>query len=185
MLEAFFSSVLLVTMAEMGDKTQLLAFVLMCKLKKPLQIMLGILVATLLNHALAASAGVWISNNVPENTMRIVLSISFIAFGIWALIPDKLDKETKTSKYGAFLNTAIVFFFVEMGDKTQLATVALGAKFKSLAPVLIGTTTGMLIADGLAVFLGAKLSDKIPMKWMRIVAASLFFILGIIIFFKK
>jgi len=177
--DAVFSSFALVAASEMGDKTQLLAFSLAGRFRRPGPIMAGILVATLANHALAASVGSWISAHVPDRMMAGILAATFIGFGLWTLRPDTLDDDDKPSRFGPFLTTAVLFFLAEMGDKTQLATVALGARFHSALTVTLGTTLGMLVTDGLAVFLGDRLADKVQGRWLRIVAACLFFIFGI------
>lgn len=180
-MEAVIQSFLLVLASEMGDKTQLLALVLATRFKKPWTIMVGILVATLLNHGLASWAGGWVSTMISPLYLRWILAFIFFAFGLWILIPDKDEGLNENHKYGAFLTTVVTFFLAEMGDKTQLATLALGAKFASPVMVTLGTTFGMLIADGLAVFFGEKLTEKIPMKWIRIFACVLFMVFGIII----
>jgi putative Ca2+/H+ antiporter (TMEM165/GDT1 family) len=177
-IETIVSSFLLVAVSEMGDKTQLLAFSLATRFRKPWPIMAGILVATILNHGLASSLGQWISSNVPPRAMALVLAISFIAFGLWTLKPDTLDEDKGPQRHGAFLSTLVLFFLAEMGDKTQLATVALAAQFQSVAFVTLGTTLGMLATDGLAVFLGDRLAARVQMKWIRWAAASLFFVFG-------
>jgi putative Ca2+/H+ antiporter (TMEM165/GDT1 family) len=179
--DAVFSSFALVAASEMGDKTQLLAFSLAGRFRRPWTIMAGILVATLANHALAASVGSWISAHVPDRIMAGILAATFIAFGLWALRPDTLDDDGdgKPSHFGPLLTTAVLFFLAEMGDKTQFATVALGARFHSALTVTLGTTLGMLATDGLAVFLGDRLADKVQGRWLRIVAAGLFFVFGI------
>lgn len=179
MFHAVFDSFLLVAVSEMGDKTQLLAFSLAARFKKPWPVMAGILVATLLNHALAAWAGEWVSSIVRPDVMGLVLGISFIGFGVWTLFPDRLEDPERQHRFGPFLTTAVLFFLAEMGDKTQLATVALGARFQSAVTVTAGTTLGMLVTDGLAVFLGEKLAERIQMKWIRRIAAALFFIFGL------
>jgi putative Ca2+/H+ antiporter (TMEM165/GDT1 family) len=178
MLGPVLSSFFLVAVSEMGDKTQLLAFSLAARFKKPWPIMAGILTATLLNHALASWAGEWVSRVVRPDVMGWVLGVSFIGFGVWTLFPDSLDDPDKKHRFGPFLTTTVLFFLAEMGDKTQLATVALGARFQSAIAVTAGTTLGMLAADGLAVFLGEKLAGRVQMKWVRFVAASLFFLFG-------
>ena len=179
--ETLFQSFLLVVASEMGDKTQLLALVLATRFKKPWTIMAGILAATLLNHGLASWAGGWIAMVVPRETLSWILALTFFAFGAWILVPDKDEDLNNNQKYGAFLTTLVVFFFAEMGDKTQLATIALGAQFAAPVIVTIGTTLGMLVADGLAVFFGEKLTQKISMKWLRIFACGLFVIFGLLI----
>jgi putative Ca2+/H+ antiporter (TMEM165/GDT1 family) len=177
-LEAIVSSFFLVAASEMGDKTQLLAFSLATRFRKPWAIMAGIFVATILNHALASSLGSWISSNVPQHVLAYILAATFIGFGLWTLKPDTLDEANGPERFGAFATTVVLFFLAEMGDKTQLATVALAAQFNSVVMVTIGTTLGMLAADGLAVFLGERLAAKVQMKWIRWSAATLFFIFG-------
>ena len=177
-LQAIVSSFALVAVSEMGDKTQLLAFSLASRFRRPWVVMGGILVATLANHLLASSVGVWISAHVPERIMAGVLAATFVAFGLWTLRPDTLEQSDKPSRFGPFLTTAFLFFLAEMGDKTQLATVALAARFHSAVTVTIGTTLGMLAADGLAVFLGDRLAGRVQGRWLRLAAASLFFVFG-------
>lgn len=178
-MEAIIGSFILVAASEMGDKTQLLAFSLASRFRKPWVVIAGILVATLANHALAASAGSLVSAYVPPRVMAGILAALFIAFGLWTLKPDTLEETKETSHFGAFLTTIILFFLAEMGDKTQLATVAMAARYKSVVLVTIGTTLGMMAANGPAVFLGEKLAGKVQMKWVRWVAASLFFLFGL------
>jgi putative Ca2+/H+ antiporter (TMEM165/GDT1 family) len=175
---AILSSFALVAAAEMGDKTQLLAFSLASRFRRPWAVMAGILVATIANHGLASSLGVWISGHVPARVMAIVLAVSFVGFGIWTLRPDALEGAERPTRFGPFLTTALLFFLAEMGDKTQLATVALAARFGNVVLVTMGTTLGMMAADGLAVFLGDRLSSRVQGRWLRIVAASLFFVFG-------
>jgi putative Ca2+/H+ antiporter (TMEM165/GDT1 family) len=177
--EAVFSSFTLVAASEMGDKTQLLAFSLASRFRRPWTVMAGILLATLANHALASSVGVWISAYIPARVMAGILAATFIAFGLWTLRPDTLDEDEKPSRFGPLLTTAVLFFLAEMGDKTQFATIALGARFHSAVTVTLGTTLGMLATDGLAVFLGDKLATKVQGRWLRVVAACLFFLFGI------
>ncbi|MGE5338096.1 MAG: TMEM165/GDT1 family protein [Gemmatimonadota bacterium] len=177
-MEALFVSTALVALAEMGDKTQLLSFVLAAKLKKPWPIILGIFVATLANHFLAGWVGAWLATLVQPATMKWIVAISFFVFGAWALVPDKFDETREYSGRSAFLTTLVAFFLVEMGDKTQLATVALAAKYPSLVAVVMGTTLGMLIANAPAVWLGEALAHRVNMKAMRWVAAGLFVLLG-------
>lgn len=179
MFETVLSSFMLVAASEMGDKTQLLAFSLAARFKKPWPVMGGIFVATILNHALASLAGQWVSHVFNQTALEYVLGVSFIAFGFWTLMPDSLDDEAKHPKLDPFLTTAVLFFLAEMGDKTQFATIALGARFQSFWMVTIGTTLGMMVTDGLAVFLGETLAEKISMSWMRRFAAFLFFLFGI------
>jgi Ca2+/H+ antiporter, TMEM165/GDT1 family len=178
--EAIFSSFTLVAASEMGDKTQLLAFTLASRFRRPWTVMAGILVATLANHALASSVGVWISSHIPARVLAGILAATFIAFGLWTLRPDTLDEDEKPARFGPFLTTTVLFFLAEMGDKTQLATVALGARFSSAVMVTIGTTLGMALSDGLAVFVGEKLAHRVQGRWLRIVAAILFFVFGLV-----
>lgn len=175
-LTAILSSFALVAVSEMGDKTQLLALVLTSRFRKPWPIMAGILVATLLNHGLASYFGSWISAHVPQNIMAAILAALFFAFGLWTLRPDTLDEDEQKHRFGPFVTTLVLFFLAEIGDKTQLATVALAAKYQSMILVTTGTTLGMLATDGLAVFLGDRLSKAVSMKWIRISAAGLFFV---------
>lgn len=184
MFESISSSFLLVAASEMGDKTQLLAFSLAAKYKKPLPIMAGIFVATILNHALASWGGFWVASAISPTMMANILGTIFVAFALWTLKPDEADEVSEVSKYGPFLTTVILFFMAEMGDKTQLATVALGAKFQSAWAVTLGTTLGMMVTDGLAVVAGDQLSHKINMKYMRWFAASLFLAFGIASFWS-
>ncbi len=178
-MEALLNSFGLVFISEMGDKTQLLALVLAAKFKKPIPILCGILVATILNHALASYVGSFVSSLVAPSVLKWILAASFIGFGVWMLIPDKDEGFEETNKWGPFLTTAVAFFFAEMGDKTQLATVALGAKYSFPLMVTFGTTLGMMGADGLAVFFGSKLTEKIPMKTINKIASILFILFGI------
>jgi putative Ca2+/H+ antiporter (TMEM165/GDT1 family) len=177
-MEAIVQSFLLVFASEMGDKTQLLALILASRFRKPWPIMAGILCATLLNHGLASAAGGWMGEHIPVQWHAPILALVFFAFAIWILIPDKDEGLDVQPKRGAFLTTVVTFFLAEMGDKTQLATVALGAKFNAPMAVTLGTTAGMLAADGLAVFLGHRFTTRIPMKMVRIFAAALFALFG-------
>jgi putative Ca2+/H+ antiporter (TMEM165/GDT1 family) len=177
-MDAILSSFFLVAISEMGDKTQLLALTLATKYRRPWVVMAGILAATLLNHALASGVGAWVSAHVPPRVMAGVLALTFIAFGFWTLKPDTLDDNAKPDRFGPFVTTTILFFLAEMADKTQLATVALAARYQSVLLVTTGTTLGMLVSDGVAVFLGEKLAARVPMKWIRVAAASLFFVFG-------
>ena len=179
-MEALFFSTLIVALAEMGDKTQLLSFVLAAKLKRKGPIMLGILVATLANHFLAGSVGAWLASLVSPETLRWIVAVSFFVFGLWALKPDELEEDKKLPDAGIFMTTLIVFFLVEMGDKTQLATIALAARYDALALVVIGTTLGMMIANAPAVWMGEALAHRVNMTALRWVAAGLFVLLGIL-----
>ncbi len=180
-MESLFISTGVVALAEIGDKTQLLAFILAARFKKPLPIILGILVATIVNHGLAGALGAWITAMVSPQILRWVLGLSFIGMALWTLIPDSIeDEETKIAgRFGVFGATLFTFFLAEMGDKTQIATVALAAHYASPVLVVIGTTLGMLIADVPAVFVGDRLAAKIPMKLVHSIAAAIFALLGI------
>jgi putative Ca2+/H+ antiporter (TMEM165/GDT1 family) len=180
-MEALLISTGVVALAEIGDKTQLLAFILAARFKKPLPIIAGILCATVVNHGLAGALGAWITSALSGETLRWVLGGSFIAMAIWTLIPDKIEEEeTQVAKHlGVFGATLITFFLAEMGDKTQIATIAMAAKFPNPIVVVIGTTLGMLIADVPAVFVGDRFAAKIPMKLVHSIAAGIFGVLGI------
>ena len=183
-MEAFLISTGIVALAEIGDKTQLLAFLLAAKFRKPWPIIAGILIATLANHALAGALGAWITSVVEPQTMRWVLGVSFIAMAVWTLIPDKLDDEGDSAgiRYGAtsvFGTTVIAFFLAEMGDKTQVATVALAAQFNALFAVVAGTTLGMMIANVPAVLLGNKIASRVPLRLVHGIAALIFAALGV------
>jgi len=179
-LEALLTSTVLVAIAETGDKTQLLSFVLAAKLRRFWPIVLGIFVATIANHAFAASVGAWLASLVSPEALRWGIGLAFIAFGVWALKPDTLDGEPDVKAAGAFVTTFVAFFVAEMGDKTQLATIALAARYPSLVAVVVGTTLGMMIANVPAVWLGEKLAHKLNMKVVRWIAAALFVTLGVL-----
>lgn len=178
-MEAFLTSVVLVSVAEIGDKTQLLSFALAARLRRPVPVILGILVATLANHALAGSAGVWLASLLSAEAQRWTTAAAFFAFAAWALIPDKLDAPAQTWPRGAFLTATVAFFIAEMGDKTQLATIALGARYEALAAVVLGTTLGMMSANVPAVLVGDKLAGRIDMKLVRRIAAATFALTGL------
>ncbi len=180
-MEALLVSTGVVALAEIGDKTQLLAFILAARFKKPLPIIAGILCATVVNHGLAGALGAWITHNVSTDILRWVLGASFIGMAVWTMIPDKIEEEEThiAQRLGVFGATLIAFFLAEMGDKTQIATIAMAAHYANPVLVVIGTTLGMLIADVPAVFVGDKLAAKIPMKLVHAVAASIFAVLGI------
>jgi putative Ca2+/H+ antiporter (TMEM165/GDT1 family) len=165
----------------MGDKTQLLAFLLAARFRKPLPIILGILAATLLNHGLAGALGAWITSMLTPTALRWSVGLLFLGMAIWTLIPDKIEEEETRSaaRIGVFGATFITFFLAEMGDKTQIATVAMATQFSSVWLVVAGTTLGMLIADVPAVFLGQRFANRIPMKLVHGIAAALFALLGI------
>jgi putative Ca2+/H+ antiporter (TMEM165/GDT1 family) len=180
-MEALFVSTGVVALAEIGDKTQLLAFILAARFKKPLPIIAGILCATILNHGMAGALGAWITTTINPDILRWILGASFIGMAAWTLIPDKIeDEETHIAKrLGVFGATFITFFLAEMGDKTQIATIAMAAHYASPLLVVIGTTLGMLVADVPAVFIGDKFAAKIPMKLVHSIAAGIFALLGV------
>lgn len=169
---------MLVALAEMGDKTQLLALTLASRYRRPWTVLAGVLVATLANHALAASVGVGVAHAVPPRVLAVGVALGFFVFGVWTLIPDPPAEPGTRERWGPFVTTTLLFFVVEMGDKTQLATVALGARFHSTVLVTVGTTLGMLAANGLAVFGGAALAARFPMHYLRWSAAALFWLFG-------
>jgi len=179
-MEAFLTSTLVVALAEIGDKTQLLSLLLAARYKKPLPIIAGILVATLANHFAAGALGAWLSSLFSPEALRWIIGGSLLAIAAWALKPDKLDGEvTASPRYGVFALTCIVFFIAEIGDKTQIATVVLAAKYPALALVVIGTTLGMMIANVPVVFLGSAASHRIPFRAVRIIASFLFAAMGV------
>ncbi len=182
-LQALLVSTGVVALAEIGDKTQLLALVLAAKYRKPVPIILGIFVATLLNHGLAGVVGAWVAAAVGPEAMRWILGVSFIAMAAWILVSDKVDEGEAAviPRHGVFLATLVAFFLLEMGDKTQIATVALAAKYASLWAVVAGTTLGMMIANVPAVLLGELAATKLPMRLVRGIAAALFLALGILV----
>jgi len=179
-MEPLLISTGVVALAEIGDKTQLLAFILAARFKKPVPIILGILVATIVNHGLAGALGAWITSAVSPEVLRWVLGLSFLGMAIWTMIPDKIEEEeTRVARrFGVFGATLITFFLAEMGDKTQIATVAMAAHYTSPLLVVTGTTLGMLIADVPAVFVGDKLANKIPMRLVHFIAAAIFALMG-------
>lgn len=179
-MEAFLTSTAVVSLAEIGDKTQLLAILLATRFKKPVPIILGILVATLANHALAALVGVKVASVLDSEWFRYAIGAAFVAMAAWTLIPDKFDDDdAPKDRAGAFLTTLVAFFFVEMGDKTQVATIALGAQYQSLLWVTMGTTLGMMIANVPAIFLGQELLKRVNLDTVRKVAALLFLVIGL------
>ena len=186
-MESLFVSTGVVALAEIGDKTQLLAFILAARFRRPVPIVLGILAATLVNHGLAGALGAWITSAVDPATLRWVLGLSFIAMAAWTLIPDQMEDDGQahaTARFGVFGATLVTFFLAEMGDKTQLATVALAAHYAAPMAVVAGTTLGMLIADVPAVFVGDRFSGRIPMKLVRGLAASIFVVMGVLTMLK-
>lgn len=183
-MQSFLISTSLVALAEMGDKTQLLALLLAARFRKPLMIILAILLATILNHAIAAVLGQCLAQMVAPIFMHWLLAFSFIAMGLWMLIPDQLEDESahlqRWQKYGVFVTTFVLFFLAEMGDKTQVATVALAARFDSILAVLLGTTLGMMIANAPAVFIGDKMAHRLPIAMIHRLAAAIFCLLGLL-----
>jgi Ca2+/H+ antiporter, TMEM165/GDT1 family len=181
-MEAFLVSTGVVALGEMGDKTQLLAFLLAAKFKRPIPIVLGILAATLLNHTAAGALGAWIAHALGPDLLRWVVGLGFLGMAGWILVPDKVDEDEAAgmmNRFGVFATTIITFFMAEMGDKTQIATVALAARYQSLFQVVSGTTLGMLLADVPAVFLGSGIAGRINMRLMHIVSAVIFAALGV------
>jgi putative Ca2+/H+ antiporter (TMEM165/GDT1 family) len=180
-MEAFLVSTGIVALAEIGDKTQLLSLVLAARFRKPWPIVFGIFVATLVNHAIAGAAGAWITTLLGPNVLRWILALSFFAMAVWMLIPDKLDEDEKpkAARFGVFGTTVIAFFLAEMGDKTQVATVMLAARYAQLAAVVAGTTLGMMIANAPVVFLGERVTRVVPIKVVHGVSAAIFAGLGI------
>lgn len=185
-MEAFLISTGVVALAEIGDKTQLLAFILAARFRKPLPIVAGILCATLVNHGLAGALGAWITSVLSPDVLRWVLGLSFIGMAVWTLIPDKIeDEETQIAGHlGVFGATLVTFFLAEMGDKTQIATIAMAAHYASPLLVVMGTTLGMLIADVPAVFVGDRFGSKIPMKLVHSIAAGIFAVMGVLTLLK-
>ena len=182
-MHEFLLSTAIVALAEMGDKTQLLALLLAARYQKPVPILLAILAATIINHGLSAALGQWVTTVIGPEVLLWIVSIGFIAMALWMLVPDELDDETesinKWQRYGVFGATFILFFLAEIGDKTQIATVALAARFDSLLWVTAGTTLGMMIANAPAVFIGDKLADKLPISLIHKIGAAIFLVVGI------
>ncbi|MFG6461671.1 TMEM165/GDT1 family protein [Roseateles sp. DXS20W] len=182
-MEAFLVSTGVVALGEMGDKTQLLAIVLAATFRKPLPIILGIFVATVLNHAAAGLLGGWVAHALGPDVLRWVVGLSFLAMAGWMLIPDKLDDDdgaAKRQRFGVFGTTVVAFFLAEMGDKTQIATVALAARYTDVVQVVLGTTVGMMLANAPAVFLGDKIAAKVSMPLVHAIAAVIFAVLGVL-----
>jgi putative Ca2+/H+ antiporter (TMEM165/GDT1 family) len=180
-MEAFLVSTGLVALAEIGDKTQLLSFMLAARYKRPWPICWGILVATAANHAMASAVGAWVADLVAPTTLRWILAASFVAMAVWMLIPDRLDNDTQPSagQLGVFGATTLAFFLAEMGDKTQIATVAMAARFDAFLPVVLGTTFGMMIANVPAVLLGDRIAHRLPVRAIHATAAAIFVALAI------
>lgn len=181
-MEAFLISTGVVALGEMGDKTQLLAFLLAAKFKRPVPIILGVLTATLLNHTAAGALGAWIAAEVGPAVLRWVIGVGFLAMAAWMLVPDQVEEDAAESRhrFGVFGTTVLTFFLAEMGDKTQLATVALAARYHDLVPVVAGTTLGMMLADVPAVFLGDRIAQKVNMRLVHGIAALIFALLGVL-----
>jgi len=179
-MEAFLVSTGIVALAEMGDKTQLLALILAVRFRKPIPIVLGIFVATLVNHGLAGALGAWLTQVIGPDLLRWVLGASFIAMAVWMLIPDTMDEEEdgQEPRWGVFGTTVVAFFLAEMGDKTQIATVMLAARFDAYYWVVAGTTLGMMVANVPVVFLGERMTRLVPMRVVHIVSALVFAVLG-------
>ena len=182
-MQAFFMSTGLVALAEMGDKTQLLSLVLAARFRKPWPIVLGIFVATLANHALAGALGAWLIQAVDPRWLRGVLAASFFAMAVWVLIPDKLDAgaDQAAGRWGVFGTTVVAFFLAEMGDKTQIATVMLAARYDAWAAVVAGTTLGMLLANAPVVWLGERITRRVPIRAVHAVGAVVFALLGVLV----
>lgn len=180
-MDAILTSTAVVALAEIGDKTMLLAIVLATRFRKPLPILLGILVATLANHGIAALLGQSIAHLLEGQGFRYAVGASFVAMALWTLVPDSLDEDEqpRVPRFGAFLTTAIAFFVVEIGDKTQIATIALGAQFQSVALVTLGTTLGMMLANVPAVYFGNAIVERVSLRLVRLVAALLFLAIGL------
>ncbi|MBK7262529.1 MAG: TMEM165/GDT1 family protein [Rubrivivax sp.] len=185
-MEAFLVSTGVVALGEMGDKTQLLAMLLAAKFRRPVPIILGIFVATLANHAAAGLAGSWIASALGPDVLRWLIGLSFMGMAAWIMVPDKWDADDggKVQRFGIFGTTVIAFFLAEMGDKTQIATVALAARYDNLHAVIAGTTLGMMLANVPAVFLGDKVAGIVPMKLVHGVAAAIFAVLGVLTLFN-
>ena len=179
-MEALLTAIAVVTLAEIGDKTQLLAILLATRFRKPMPIVAGILVATIANHLFAALLGQQVASVLSGVWFRYAVAASFIAMALWTLVPDKIDDlDDKPARFGAFLTTLVAFFLVEMGDKTQIATIALAARFNDVLIVATGTTIGMMLANVPAVFLGHEIIARVPLRLVRMIAAALFLMIGL------
>jgi putative Ca2+/H+ antiporter (TMEM165/GDT1 family) len=179
-MDAFLVSTGIVALAEIGDKTQLLAFLLAARFRRPLPIVAGIFVATIANHAFAAAVGALVSRLLGPDVMRWVLGIAFLGMAAWIMVPDEMDEdEARLARFGVFLTTVLAFFVAEMGDKTQVATVALAARYTSAVAVVAGTTLGMMLANVPAVYFGDRIADRVPLKLVHGLAALIFAVLGI------
>ena len=181
--QAFIVSTSVVALAEMGDKTQLLSLILAARYRKPMPIVLGILVATLLNHAIAGALGAWLSSLMRPEVLNWVMAAAFIAMGLWILVPDKLDEDdvaVPKQQMGVFFATVVAFFLAEMGDKTQFATIALAAQYSDVLSVVLGTTLGMMMANAPAVYLGNRFAQRLPTKIIHLIAAIIFIAIGVL-----
>ncbi len=181
-MQAFLVSTGIVALAEMGDKTQLLALVLAARFRKPWPIVAGIFVATVANHALAGALGAWVTTLIGPQVLRWVLGVSFIAMAVWMLIPDKLDEDAadrRLPRFGVFGSTVLLFFLAEMGDKTQIATVMLAARYDAMIAVVAGTTLGMMLANAPVVWLGERITRLVPLRVVHIVSALIFAGMGL------
>ncbi len=186
-MEAFLVSTGVVALGEMGDKTQLLAMLLAAKFRRPWPIVAGILVATLANHALAGAVGQWVADAIGPQWLRWIIGVSFLAMAVWMLIPDKIDDDEADAKglrLGVFGTTVVAFFLAEMGDKTQIATVALAARYDAVVAVVTGTTLGMMIANAPAVWLGDRIAQKVSMRLVHAISAGIFAVLGLLTLFN-
>ncbi len=186
-MEAFLISTGIVALGEMGDKTQLLAVLLAARFRRPLPIVLGIFVATLANHALAGALGQWAADALGPTWLRWIIGISFVAMAGWMLIPDRLDDDaapSQTSRLGVFGTTVVAFFLAEMGDKTQIATVALAARYEALVAVVAGSTLGMMLANVPAVYFGEAVAQRVSMRWVHGISALIFLALGLLTLFN-
>jgi putative Ca2+/H+ antiporter (TMEM165/GDT1 family) len=179
-MDAFLVSTGIVALAEIGDKTQLLAFLLAARFRRPLPIVAGIFVATVANHAFAAAVGAVVSRLLGPDVMRWVLGLAFIGMAAWIMVPDEIDAEDTTpARFGVFMTTLVAFFLAEMGDKTQVATVALAARYSSAVAVVAGTTLGMMLANVPAVYFGDRIAGRVPLKLVHGIAALIFLVLGV------
>jgi Ca2+/H+ antiporter, TMEM165/GDT1 family len=185
-MEAFLVSLWAVALGEMGDKTQLLSFVLAAKFRRPVPIILGVLAATLVNHLFAGLVGQWVADRLGPTLLRWVVGLLFLGMAAWVLVPEKVDARTEklSARFGVFGTTVIAFFLAEMGDKTQIATAALAAHYHDLVPVVAGTTCGMMLADVPAIFLGSTFARRVPMKLVHGLAAAIFATLGVLALFN-
>ncbi|RJF98084.1 TMEM165/GDT1 family protein [Noviherbaspirillum saxi] len=180
-MEAFFISTGIVALAEMGDKTQLLSLLLAAKFRRPIPIIIGILVATLFNHAFAGAVGSWLTEFIGKDALRWILGLSFLAMAAWTMIPDKLDDvDAKPVCFGVFGATLVAFFLAEMGDKTQIATIVLAAKYSAFSAVVAGTTLGMMLANVPAVLIGNRIMQVVSLKLVHGIAAVIFAVLGVL-----